>query len=158
MAGPVLTQRPSGQDPVLFPGSLRMNLDLLQEHTDEDIWAALETVQLKAFVVSLPGQLQYECVGQGDDLRYGRPAVADQNELGKGRDSPGSAHTPGDPQRRLLIQVPTSPAVPNLRVSVPCSFSHGKVPTRRSVPLSTYFATKALCLRFDSDLRFTVAK
>ncbi|XP_041505751.1 ATP-binding cassette sub-family C member 6 isoform X1 [Microtus oregoni] len=60
------------QDPVLFPGSLRMNLDLLQEHTDEDIWAALETVQLKAFVVSLPGQLQYECVGQGDDLSVGQ--------------------------------------------------------------------------------------
>ncbi|CAO2632963.1 ATP-binding cassette sub-family C member 6 [Lemmus lemmus] len=60
------------QDPVLFPGSLRMNLDLLQEHTDEDIWAALETVQLKAFVLSLPGQLQYECAGQGDDLSVGQ--------------------------------------------------------------------------------------
>ncbi|XP_076790549.1 ATP-binding cassette sub-family C member 6 isoform X4 [Arvicanthis niloticus] len=60
------------QDPVLFPGSLRMNLDLLQEHTDEGIWAALETVQLKAFVTSLPGQLQYECAGQGDDLSVGQ--------------------------------------------------------------------------------------
>ncbi|MEJ1287069.1 hypothetical protein NN561_018084 [Cricetulus griseus] len=56
------------QDPVLFPGTLRMNLDLLQEHTDEGIWAALETVQLKTFVTSLPGQLQYECAGQEDDL------------------------------------------------------------------------------------------
>ncbi|EDM07279.1 ATP-binding cassette, sub-family C (CFTR/MRP), member 6, isoform CRA_d [Rattus norvegicus] len=60
------------QDPVLFPGSLRMNLDLLQENTDEGIWAALETVQLKAFVTSLPGQLQYECSGQGDDLSVGQ--------------------------------------------------------------------------------------
>ncbi|KAL1768993.1 multidrug resistance-associated protein 6 [Sigmodon hispidus] len=60
------------QDPVLFPGSVRMNLDLLQERTDEDIWAALETVQLKAFVASLPGQLQYECAGQGDDLSVGQ--------------------------------------------------------------------------------------
>ncbi|XP_029417847.1 multidrug resistance-associated protein 6 isoform X2 [Nannospalax galili] len=60
------------QDPVLFPGSLQMNLDLLQEHTDETIWAALETVQLKAFVASLPGQLQYECAGQGDDLSVGQ--------------------------------------------------------------------------------------
>ncbi|XP_049760897.1 ATP-binding cassette sub-family C member 6 isoform X2 [Elephas maximus indicus] len=57
------------QDPILFPGSLRMNLDLLHEHTDEAIWAALETVQLKAVVASLPGQLQYECADQGDDLR-----------------------------------------------------------------------------------------
>uniref|UniRef100_A0A8C2QL20 ATP-binding cassette sub-family C member 6 n=1 Tax=Cricetulus griseus TaxID=10029 RepID=A0A8C2QL20_CRIGR len=60
------------QDPVLFPGTLRMNLDLLQEHTDEGIWAALETVQLKTFVTSLPGQLQYECAGQEDDLSVGQ--------------------------------------------------------------------------------------
>ncbi|XP_062956568.1 ATP-binding cassette sub-family C member 6 [Cynocephalus volans] len=60
------------QDPILFPGSLRMNLDLLHEHTDEAIWAALETVQLKALVASLPGQLQYECADQGDDLSVGQ--------------------------------------------------------------------------------------
>ncbi|XP_049760898.1 ATP-binding cassette sub-family C member 6 isoform X3 [Elephas maximus indicus] len=60
------------QDPILFPGSLRMNLDLLHEHTDEAIWAALETVQLKAVVASLPGQLQYECADQGDDLSVGQ--------------------------------------------------------------------------------------
>ncbi|XP_007948778.1 ATP-binding cassette sub-family C member 6 [Orycteropus afer afer] len=60
------------QDPILFPGSLRMNLDLLHEHTDEVIWVALETVQLKAVVASLPGQLQYECTDQGDDLSVGQ--------------------------------------------------------------------------------------
>ncbi|KAM5130476.1 ATP-binding cassette sub-family C member 6 [Callospermophilus lateralis] len=60
------------QDPVLFPGSLRMNLDLRQEHADEAIWAALETVQLRAFVASLPGQLQYQCAHQGDDLSVGQ--------------------------------------------------------------------------------------
>uniref|UniRef100_A0A2K6H0Y4 ATP binding cassette subfamily C member 6 n=1 Tax=Propithecus coquereli TaxID=379532 RepID=A0A2K6H0Y4_PROCO len=60
------------QDPILFPGSLRMNLDLLREHTDEAIWAALETVQLKALVAGLPGQLQYECGEQGEDLSVGQ--------------------------------------------------------------------------------------
>nr|XP_051703448.1 ATP-binding cassette sub-family C member 6 [Oryctolagus cuniculus] len=60
------------QDPTLFPGSLRMNLDLLQEHTDEAIWAALATVQLSALVASLPGQLHYECADQGDDLSLGQ--------------------------------------------------------------------------------------
>ncbi|XP_032957049.1 multidrug resistance-associated protein 6 [Rhinolophus ferrumequinum] len=60
------------QDPILFPGSLRMNLDMLHEHTDEAIWAALETVQLRALVASLPGQLQYECTDQGDDLSLGQ--------------------------------------------------------------------------------------
>ncbi|XP_070340970.1 ATP-binding cassette sub-family C member 6 isoform X2 [Equus asinus] len=60
------------QDPILFPGSLRMNLDMLHEHTDEAIWATLETVQLRALVASLPGQLQYECADQGDDLSVGQ--------------------------------------------------------------------------------------
>ncbi|XP_006872028.1 PREDICTED: multidrug resistance-associated protein 6 [Chrysochloris asiatica] len=60
------------QDPILFPGSLRMNLDLLDEHTDEAIWAALETMQLKALVASLPGQLQYKCIDQGDNLSVGQ--------------------------------------------------------------------------------------
>ncbi|XP_023369623.1 multidrug resistance-associated protein 6 [Otolemur garnettii] len=60
------------QDPILFPGSLRMNLDLLQEHMDEAIWEALETVQLKALVASLPGQLQYMCTEQGEDLSVGQ--------------------------------------------------------------------------------------
>nr|KAF6488609.1 ATP binding cassette subfamily C member 6 [Molossus molossus] len=60
------------QDPTLFPGSLRMNLDMLQEHTDEAIWEALEMVQLRALVASLPGQLQYECADQGDDLSLGQ--------------------------------------------------------------------------------------
>ncbi|XP_009007407.4 ATP-binding cassette sub-family C member 6 isoform X2 [Callithrix jacchus] len=60
------------QDPVLFPGSLRMNLDLLEEHSDEAIWAALETVQLKALVASLPGQLQYKCADRGEDLSVGQ--------------------------------------------------------------------------------------
>lgn len=60
------------QDPILFPGSLRMNLDMLQEHSDDAIWAALETVQLRALVASLPGQLLYECADQGSDLSVGQ--------------------------------------------------------------------------------------
>ncbi|XP_065748192.1 ATP-binding cassette sub-family C member 6 [Phocoena phocoena] len=60
------------QDPILFPGSLRMNLDMLQEHSDEAIWAALEAVRLKATVASLPGQLRYECADQGDNLSLGQ--------------------------------------------------------------------------------------
>lgn len=77
-----------------------MNLDLLQEHTDEGIWAALETVQLKAFVTSLPGQLQYECTGQGDDLRYGHPPMAGPEGS---RDSLGSTQTPGNSPLLLIL-------------------------------------------------------
>ncbi|XP_077629375.1 ATP-binding cassette sub-family C member 6 [Crocuta crocuta] len=60
------------QDPTLFPGSLRMNLDMLQEHTDQAIWEALETVQLRALVAGLPGQLQQECTGPGYSLSVGQ--------------------------------------------------------------------------------------
>ncbi|KAI4559493.1 hypothetical protein MJG53_018019 [Ovis ammon polii x Ovis aries] len=60
------------QDPTLFPGSLRMNLDMLHEHTDEAIWEVLETVQLRATVASLPGQLHYECTDQGNNLSVGQ--------------------------------------------------------------------------------------
>ncbi|XP_020828088.1 ATP-binding cassette sub-family C member 6 isoform X2 [Phascolarctos cinereus] len=60
------------QDPILFPGSVRMNLDLLDEHSDDEIWRALEMVQLKSFILGLPGQLQYECSDQGDNLSVGQ--------------------------------------------------------------------------------------
>ncbi|XP_072454177.1 ATP-binding cassette sub-family C member 6 isoform X2 [Notamacropus eugenii] len=60
------------QDPILFPGSVRMNLDLLDEHSDDEIWGALEMVQLKSFILDLPGQLQYECSDQGDNLSVGQ--------------------------------------------------------------------------------------
>lgn len=46
-----------------------MNLDMLQEHPDQAVWEALDTVQLRALVASLPGQLQYECADQGCNLR-----------------------------------------------------------------------------------------
>ncbi|XP_009874370.1 PREDICTED: multidrug resistance-associated protein 6, partial [Apaloderma vittatum] len=60
------------QDPVLFSGSLRMNLDPLNQYTDADIWTALELTQLKNFVADLPDQLEYECADQGENLSTGQ--------------------------------------------------------------------------------------
>ncbi|NXS94769.1 MRP1 protein, partial [Jacana jacana] len=60
------------QDPVLFSGSLRMNLDPLNQCTDADIWTALELTQLKNFVADLPDQLEYECTDQGENLSTGQ--------------------------------------------------------------------------------------
>ncbi|VDP86084.1 unnamed protein product [Echinostoma caproni] len=38
------------QDPVLFSGTLRFNLDPFSKHTDSEIWTALELSHLKSFV------------------------------------------------------------------------------------------------------------
>lgn len=40
------------QDPVLFSGTLRMNLDPFDNHSDEQVWKALEHAHLKSFVKS----------------------------------------------------------------------------------------------------------
>ncbi|XP_054066672.1 multidrug resistance-associated protein 1 isoform X1 [Rissa tridactyla] len=60
------------QDPVLFSGSLRMNLDPLNRYTDTDIWTALELTQLKNFVADLPDQLESKCTDQGENLSTGQ--------------------------------------------------------------------------------------
>ncbi|NWU95688.1 MRP1 protein, partial [Upupa epops] len=60
------------QDPVLFSGSLRMNLDPLNQYTNADIWTALELTQLKNFVANLPDQLEHEYTDQGENLSTGQ--------------------------------------------------------------------------------------
>ncbi|XP_044289685.1 ATP-binding cassette sub-family C member 6-like isoform X2 [Varanus komodoensis] len=60
------------QDPVLFSGSLRMNLDPLDEHSDDDIWTALELTRLKSFVQDLPNQLACECSEGGGNFSVGQ--------------------------------------------------------------------------------------
>ena len=60
-----------GQSPVLFSGSLRRNLDLLEQLEDADLWRALEDVQLKALVESLEGQLDHELLEHGVNISVG---------------------------------------------------------------------------------------
>lgn len=60
------------QDPVLFSGSLRMNLDPFDTYTDEDVWRSLELAHLKTFVANLPDKLNHECSEGGENLRYVR--------------------------------------------------------------------------------------
>lgn len=52
------------QDPVLFSGPLRMNLDPFDTYTDEQVWTSLRYVQLDAYVRQLPECLEY-AVGEG---------------------------------------------------------------------------------------------
>ena len=59
------------KEPVLFSGTLRINLDPLQDYLDnEKIWKALENAHLKQFVLGLKDQLDFECNEGGENLRY----------------------------------------------------------------------------------------
>jgi len=60
------------QDPVLFSGSLRMNLDPFDEHPDEDLWHALEHAHLKNTILALPDKLMHECSEGGENLSVGQ--------------------------------------------------------------------------------------
>ena len=60
------------QDPVLFTGSLRMNLDPFEEYGDRDIWRALEQAHLKSYVSNLPNGLRHEVTEGGDNLSVGQ--------------------------------------------------------------------------------------
>ncbi|XP_052804271.1 multidrug resistance-associated protein 1-like isoform X1 [Mya arenaria] len=60
------------QDPVLFSGTLRMNLDPFDQYTDNQVWVALEHSHLKAFVTGLPDGLEHECGEGGQNLSVGQ--------------------------------------------------------------------------------------
>ena len=60
-----------GQNPALFSGSLRQNLDLMDQFQDAELWRALEQVQLKSLAENLEGQLDHELLEQGVNLSVG---------------------------------------------------------------------------------------
>ncbi|XP_074546321.1 multidrug resistance-associated protein 1-like isoform X1 [Halichoeres trimaculatus] len=60
------------QDPVLFSGSLRMNLDPFDSCSDEDLWKALELAHLSSFVSALPQKLSHQCCEGGENLSLGQ--------------------------------------------------------------------------------------
>lgn len=55
---------------MLFSGSLRMNIDPMEHHTDDQIWRALEHAHIKDFIQHLPSKLDYDCGEGGQNLRY----------------------------------------------------------------------------------------
>ncbi|KAK7134168.1 hypothetical protein R3I93_017543 [Phoxinus phoxinus] len=60
------------QEPVLFSGTLRMNLDPFDKYSDEELWKALEQSHLKKFVSSQSLKLDLECSEGGENLSVGQ--------------------------------------------------------------------------------------
>ncbi|XP_063822466.1 multidrug resistance-associated protein 1 isoform X1 [Ostrinia nubilalis] len=60
------------QDPVLFSGTLRMNLDPFEAYSDDDIWRSLEHAHLKNFVKGLTAGLRHEIAEGGENLSVGQ--------------------------------------------------------------------------------------
>ncbi|EGD79314.1 ABC transporter [Salpingoeca rosetta] len=60
------------QDPTLFSGTVRYNLDPFEQYSDADLWAALETVQLKEKVQQMDGGLEGHVQEQGSNFSVGQ--------------------------------------------------------------------------------------
>ncbi|KAA8540301.1 hypothetical protein F0562_024136 [Nyssa sinensis] len=60
------------QEPTLFRGSIRTNLDPLGLYSDEEIWKALEKCQLKATISSLPNLLDSSVSDEGENWSAGQ--------------------------------------------------------------------------------------
>ncbi|KAI7821028.1 hypothetical protein BC939DRAFT_456317 [Gamsiella multidivaricata] len=63
------------QDPTLFTGSVRENLDPFQELEDADLWEALERSHLKDHISALPGGLSYEVSQNGENFSVGQRSL-----------------------------------------------------------------------------------
>lgn len=59
-------------DPVLFSGHLRINLDPIGIHSDDEIWKALELAHLKEYATSLEAGLAHEVAEGGENLSVGQ--------------------------------------------------------------------------------------
>lgn len=60
------------QDPVLFSGTLRFNLDPFNQYSDRDVWKSLKLSHLDSFASSLPQGLHYAIEEGGSNLSVGQ--------------------------------------------------------------------------------------
>uniref|UniRef100_UPI003AAF7F03 ATP-binding cassette sub-family C member 12-like n=1 Tax=Centroberyx gerrardi TaxID=166262 RepID=UPI003AAF7F03 len=59
------------QDPVLFTGSVRYNLDPFSRYSDTQVWAALEKTYMMKTIDGLEGKLQTEVLENGENFSVG---------------------------------------------------------------------------------------
>ncbi|XP_076803635.1 ATP-binding cassette sub-family C member 5-like isoform X2 [Clavelina lepadiformis] len=59
------------QDPVLFVGTVRYNLDPFSQYSDEEIWKALERTHMKNVISELSRKLEAEVVENGENFSVG---------------------------------------------------------------------------------------
>ncbi|XP_020800723.1 probable multidrug resistance-associated protein lethal(2)03659 [Drosophila serrata] len=60
------------QEPVLFSGTMRYNLDPFDEYSDDKLWRSLEEVKLKDVVADLPNGLQSKITEGGTNFSVGQ--------------------------------------------------------------------------------------
>eukprot|EP00505_MAST-04D_sp_SCG-Rhode-Island_P002313 Stramenopile-MAST_4_protein_2313 len=60
------------QDPVLFSGNIRNNLDPFMEHDDNALWQVLRLVELEGFVRGLKDQLNHHVADSGENFSSGQ--------------------------------------------------------------------------------------
>ncbi|KAF9140749.1 hypothetical protein BGX30_006056 [Mortierella sp. GBA39] len=63
------------QDPTLFAGTLRQNLDPFSTLPDASLWQALERAHLNPFISTLPGGLSFEVLPNGENFSVGQRSL-----------------------------------------------------------------------------------
>ena len=60
------------QDPVVFSGTVRYNLDPFSEYPDNELWSTLDKVQLRSQIDNLSGKLDAHIADGGSNLSVGQ--------------------------------------------------------------------------------------